>query len=490
MSGGPDEGGTPRTPPVAAALFSNVRKLATHSAVYGAADVFTNVVNLLLVPLYTSFLTAVDYGNLALLILFGTFAKIVFRLGLDAGFFRIHYELKTEAERRALASTVSLFAAGVGAALLAAVAGGARPLTSWLFGSTPVPTTWVVLVASDVAVGTLAFVPLALLRIQDRPGLFSTFSATRHTVNILLKVALVTAGWGVAGILWSDLLATAVFSLALLPILFRNAAPAFSSALLAQALRFGVPKVPHGLLLQVQNLADRKILDHFVTRGEVGLYQMGYNFGQGVKFATSAFEPAWGPFVYAQLRHPDAKRTLARVSTHVFAFFACATLAVAVLGGDLLALLTPRNPAFRAAAPVIPVVALAYLLHGVFLLTSIGIGIEKKARYYPMVTGAAAAANVAANFALIPRLGMMGAAWATVLSYAVMAGLGFTISRRLFPIPFEGGRWLRAAALAASLYGLSWLAPASLAARVAFELALVAACPLILVATGFLTREV
>jgi O-antigen/teichoic acid export membrane protein len=442
------------------------------------------------VPLYTSFLTEVDYGNLALLILFGTFAKIVFRLGLDAGFFRIHYELKTEAERRVLATTVSLFAAGVGAALLAAVGAGARPLGAWLFGSTPVPTSWVVLVAGDVAVGTLAFVPLALLRIQDRPAVFSIFSATRHTVNILLKVALVTAGWGVAGILWSDLLATAVFSLALLPILVRNAAPAFSPALLAQALRFGVPKVPHGLLLQVQNLADRKILDLFVTRGEVGLYQMGYNFGQGVKFATSAFEPAWGPFVYAQLRDPGAKRTLARVSTHVFAFFAGATLAVAVLGGDLLALLTPRNPAFRAAAPVIPVVALAYLLHGVFLLTSIGIGIEKKARYYPVVTGAAAAANVAANFALIPRLGMMGAAWATVLSYAVMAALGFTISRRLFPIPFEGRRWLGAAALATSLYGLSWLAPASLGARVPFELALVAAYPVILAVTGFPRREI
>ncbi|HEY2941121.1 MAG TPA: oligosaccharide flippase family protein [Vicinamibacteria bacterium] len=441
-------------------------------------------------PLYTSFLTEVDYGNLALLILFGTFAKIVFRLGLDAGFFRIHYELKTEAERRVLATTVSLFAAGVGAALLAAVGAGARPLGAWLFGSTPVPTSWVVLVAGDVAVGTLAFVPLALLRIQDRPAVFSIFSATRHTVNILLKVALVTAGWGVAGILWSDLLATAVFSLALLPILVRNAAPAFSPALLAQALRFGVPKMPHGLLLQVQNLADRKILDLFVTRGEVGLYQMGYNFGQGVKFATSAFEPAWGPFVYAQLRDPGAKRTLARVSTHVFAFFAGATLAVAVLGGDLLALLTPRNPAFRAAAPVIPVVALAYLLHGVFLLTSIGIGIEKKARYYPVVTGAAAAANVAANFALIPRLGMMGAAWATVLSYAVMAALGFTISRRLFPIPFEGRRWLGAAALAASLYGLSWLAPASLGARVPFELALVAAYPVILAVTGFPRREI
>src|SRR5439155_15542189 len=156
---------TPSDPASTRGLFSNLRKLATHSAVYGAADVFTNVVTVLLLPLYIRFLTPEDIGNLALLILFSTFAKVVFRLGLDAGFFRIHYGLKTEAERRALAGTVSLFAAGVGALLLAAMAAAARPITGWLFGATPVPTSWVVLVAGDVALGTLAFGPLALLRV-------------------------------------------------------------------------------------------------------------------------------------------------------------------------------------------------------------------------------------------------------------------------------------------------------------------------------------
>jgi O-antigen/teichoic acid export membrane protein len=184
---------------------------------------------------------------------------------------------------------------------------------------------------------------------------------------------------------------------------------------------------------------------------------MGYTFGGGVKFAMSAFEPAWGPFVYARAREEGGASTLARVATYAFAGFAAAALAVAALGPDLLRLMTPRNPAFHAAAPIIPVIALAYLLHGVFLLTSVGIGIAREARYYPIVTGAAAAANVAANFALIPRFGAMGAAWATVLAYAVMAGLGHVFSRRVFPIPFEGSRLLRLAAAAGGAYALSLL---------------------------------
>ncbi len=469
-------------------LLRHLGKLASHSAVYGLADVFTTVVNLLLIPLYTTYLGATEYGHLALLMLFSTAAKILFRLGLDAGFFRVHYDMTSDSERRTLAGTVALFAAGASTVLMGLVLVLRGPLTRAFLGA-GIPESWIVLAASDVYLGTFAFVPLSLLRIQDRPQLFSALSVVRHTVNITLKVVLVSRGLGISGILWADVAATAAFALVLLPILVKNAAAAFSMPLLRDVLTFALPKVPHGVMLQVLNLADRKILDLFVTRAEVGVYQMGYTFGGGVKFAMSAFEPAWGPFVYARAREEGGASTLARVATYAFAAFAAAALAVAALGPDLLRLMTPRNPAFHAAAPIIPVIALAYLLHGVFLLTSVGIGIARQARYYPMVTGAAAATNVAANFALIPRFGAMGAAWATVLAYAVMAGLGHVFSRRVFPIPFEGSRLLRIAAAAAGAYALSTLVGgAGTAAASARALTLIA-FPVLALALGVLRTD-
>ena len=467
-------------------LSGHLKKLAAHSAVYGAADVFTNVVNFLLIPLYTKFLTPVDYGNLALLITFGTIAKILFRLGLDAGFFRVHYDMETPEAQRRLAGTVSLFAAAFSLVLFLLVVAGMAPLTRAVLGDAAAPRRWVVLVAADVFVGMFAFVPLALLRIQDRPALFSTFSAVRHTVNTGLKVLLVMRGWGVDGILWSDLLATTVFSLALSPILVRHARLAFDRGALREVLAFGLPKVPHGFLVQVLNVSDRRILAAFVPRAEVGLYQMGYGLGTSVKFALSAFEPAWGPFVYAEVKREGAKATLARIVTYAFAVFVWVALGVAVLGRELLVLMT--HPAYYAAAPVIPVIALAYLLHGVFLLTSIGIGIEKKARYYPIVTGAAAAVNLALNFALIPRYGMMGAAWATVAAYAVMAGLGGTLSQRLYPIPFERARLLAIVVAAAAVVALVTLAPPAMVPRLAFKCGMLALFPIALLATGVLRR--
>lgn len=455
-------------------LRPQLRKLFSHSALYGAADVFSNAVNFLLVPLYTAFLSPRDYGDLALLLLFSTLAKILFRLGLDSAFFRIHYEMKDAAAQRRLAGTALLFSGAAGAALFALITLLAPALGRLLLGDADAANL-VRLAAADVFLGVFSFVPLTLLRIQDRPGLFSLLAGLRHLVNTLLKILLVVKGWGVLGVLVADVSATALFSLALLPQLRRQVSLTLAPDLLGELLRFGAPKVPHGLLLQLQNLADRKILDLFVSRGEVGLYQVGYTFAMGVKFPLSAFEPAWQPFVYSQLNRPDAPRTLARVASIAWAGFLLVGVSLAVVSGELLTLMTPRSPAFRAAAPVIPVVVLAYLLQGLFLLTAVGIGISKKARYYPAVTFVAAATNVVANLLLVPRFGILGAAWATVLSYAAMAGVGFALAQPLFPVPWESRKLLGASALGGIVYAASLLAPAALWGGLAAKAVLLAA---------------
>jgi O-antigen/teichoic acid export membrane protein len=216
---------------------------------------------------------------------------------------------------------------------------------------------------------------------------------------------------------------------------------------------------------------------------------VAYALGAGVKFALSAFEPAWGPFVYSRIHEADAPRTLARVITWAWLAFAAAGAGIAIFARELLEIFTSR-PEFRLGAPVIPVVALAYLFHGVFLLTSIGIGVRKRTRWYPIITGASATTNVAANLVLIPRLGMLGAAWATVLSYAVMAGLGFAISRRLYPLPLEWGRLGRITAAALAVFVAARLVPTgALAVAIPVKLGLLAALPALLLASGFPTPE-
>lgn len=471
-------------------IRAELKRLAHHSAIYGASDVLPYLVNFLLLPVFTAFLSPIDYGAFGILSLFGVLTKIFFRMGLDSGFFRIYYELTSDRDRRVLATTLVASALGISALLFTACALVVEPLGRLLLGDEigkSLVIQWILLVAFDTFLNTFAFVPMNLFRIQGRPTAFTVMTLFRSFLNIGLKLWLVILGWGVTGVLLADAAASLLFVAALFPTLVRNLAPDFSWSMLSRAAAFGLPKVPHGLAHQVLNLSDRKLIEIFLTLSESGLYHIGYTMGTGVKFFLSAFELAWSPFVYAQLEKPDAPRTLARIATYAFAALSGFGLLNAIFGRELLFLMA--RPEFHAAHPVIPVVVLAYALQGVFALTSIGIGISKKTRYFPMITVAAATANVVLNLFWIRRFGILGAAWSTVAGYALMAGLGFWLGNRHYPIPFEGRRLGTIVVAAAAAFGLSALAPENLWVAIPLKALACALFPVALWAFGFFRED-
>ena len=467
-------------------IRADLSRLAHHSVIYGVADALPYLVNFLFLRVFTAYLSPVDYGAFGILSLFGVLTKIFFRMGLDSGFFRIYYELTSERDRKILATTLFASAFCISAVLFAACVLFAGPLGRLLLGDEielSQVTTWILLVAFDTFLNTFAFVPMNLFRIQGRPTAFTLMTLFRSFLNIGLKLGLVVSGWGVSGVLLADAVASLLFVIALLPTLVGNITPGFSWSMLSRSAAFGLPKVPHGLAHQVLNLSDRKLIEIFSTLAASGLYHIGYVMGTGVKFFLSAFELAWGPFVYAQLEKPDAPRVLSRIATYAFAALCGFGLLNAVFGRELLYLMA--EPKFHAAHPIIPIVVLAYVMQGVFALTSIGIGISKKTRYFPMITVAAAALNVLLNLFCIPRFGILGAAWSTVAGYALMAGLGYWLGNRQFPIPFEGHRLSKIVFAAGIAFALSALAPRSLWAALPVKAAACATFPVALWAFGF-----
>lgn len=466
-------------------LLAHLKTLLRHSAVYGAADVFGTLVNFVLLPILTRHLTSADYGTLGILLLFGVSTKILFRMGLDSGFFRIYYEQQSDRDRRIFTTTILATVTLISLSLFALSVILSRPISRLLLGSDQ--GSLVILVAADTLLMGFAFVPMNLFRIEERAGYFAAATVFRNSLNAGLKVLLVVRGWGVEGVLWSDVFSSALFVLALIPSLKRNLSLGYSTAMLGEAFGFGLPKVPHGLAYQVLNLADRKILDFFTTRAEVGLYHVGYMFGTGIKFLLSAFELAWGPFVYSQLTQKDAPQTLARLATYVAVVVGGFGLLLAVLGREILYVMTA--PPFHEAYPVIPVIVLAYSIQGLFTLTSIGIGISKKAYYYPILTFSAALVNISMNFLLVPLFGMMGAAWATVGGYSIMAALGYLFANRHYPIPFEWRRMGVVAVAAALSFATSRLADEPSLTSVLIKVGALSIYPAALFVFGFFRED-
>jgi O-antigen/teichoic acid export membrane protein len=113
---------------------------------------------------------------------------------------------------------------------------------------------------------------------------------------------------------------------------------------------------------------------------------------------------------------------------------------------------------------------------------------SKRTKLTPVVTGTAAAVNIGLNFWMIPRWGIVGAGWSTVIGFSVLVVLGWRNAQRSYPVSYDFGRVLRVVAMAALfMVVLVELVPPVGVAGIGLRVLLVAAFPLSLVAIGVVT---
>lgn len=425
-------------------MLARLKGLFKNLAVYGMGDVATSIASLLLLPVFTRYLSTEDYGIVALLLTIEVVAKILFRWGVDTAFMRMYYDCADQASRQQLASTIFGFLLAVNGTLLAAGLLASPWLSTRIFGSTA-EALLIALVISNTFVVGFYFIPFQVLRINEQPRTFVALVFSRSLGTLLLRLALVIgAGLGVLGLVLADVAVTAVFTIVLARWFAPLIRPVFSRDVLRSALSFGLPRIPHSIANQVIGIADRHFLNKFVTFSEIGLYSMGATFGLALKLFLSAFEYAWTPFFLGVMKEPDAKAIYRKISTYIVAVLILLVAGLCATAGEVVRIFTA--PEFHGAAVVTPWVALGVMFQGLYLVGSIGLIITRQTSRYPLATGIAAATSLAANALLIPRFGIMGAAWSQTVAYGMLAVVTISFSQRAYPISYEWGRLARIAA--------------------------------------------
>jgi O-antigen/teichoic acid export membrane protein len=467
-------------------LRDRLKHLTTGVAIYGAGDAAIQVVNLLLMAVYVKggFLTTVDYGGLAVIVALEAFAKVISRLGLDGAFMRYFHDRGESFPR--MASTIVWFLLASNLIVFGSAWIAAEPVGRRLFDH-PEYITALRLMLLNMFLMAMTFIPFHVMRLKNQAVIYSGFMFARSLGTLLIRIGLVIGlGWGLIGIYAADIILTIV----LVPLMWPWMRPyvrfAFSWAELRTALRFGLPRVPHGLAQQALDGGNKLLLGAYVPQAQLGVYQNAVTLGTGVKFFTSAFETAWAPFYYATARQPDAKETFSRMTTYAFAALVLIVAGTTAVASDvILVMLTPE---YLAAAPVLPLVAVGMALQGVYLLTSIGLNLTSRTEFYPVATIAAAVIGLGGGAVLMPRFGVTGAAVALLLAYGTQTVVAYSFARRLYPIRYEHGRIARivVSGVIAALTARSLPEMPALAGLVARGLTTVGVFTGLLWATGFL----
>jgi len=467
-------------------VLKEIQTAVRHMAVYGLGGILVKALGFFMLPFYTHYLSPADYGILEILELSISVFGLVLNMGLTPAFLRCYATAPDDAEKRRVVSTGCLFGFGTGVVFFLAGAGFVPAATRLLFGPS-VPATYLLLSFASLILGYMANLPRTYLRALEASG---TYTAV-DTIYVLLLLALnvfFIAGLklGVAGMLWSSLIAAGLQFAVLFPWALSRAGIGFQWPHLKKMLGLGLPLVFANLSLFVLNFSDRFFLQHLQSLDAVGVYAVGYKFGYMLNYlVVQPFFVMWQSrmfAIHAQPEHP-------KIFRQMFSMYAMGMiyvgLAMALFSAEVVGVMV--EPKFLASRDVIPVVALAYVFYGLSYYAQLGMFLTDKTRNIGLIGIAAAAVNLALNYSLIVRYGMMGAAWATVLSFAFMAGVNYVFSQRALRMPLGLGRVGIGVVFAVGLYVLSqWLMPQRGGAAILSKLLLLTAFPVVAWKSGML----
>jgi O-antigen/teichoic acid export membrane protein len=467
-----------------------LRRLATTGAAYTAASVFSKLIAVALLPLYTRYLTKADYGAAEVMFAAVVSASIVVRLGMIEALLRFYYKDDEDPGRVVATSFATLFWLATAAALIALPF--AAPISEALLGESA-PDLARISIGGLWALTMFEYL-LTLFRLEERARAYFVTTMLSVLAAIALTVILVVgAGEGARGLLLGSYASGAAFVLGLIWVHRRSLSLRVERPLLRRLLHFGLPTMPAELSLYMLNFVDRLILVRSAATPAdglraAGLYSLAAKFAQGVNVLARGFQLAWPPLAYSIQDDGEARRVYATVVT----WFAAA-MAFVVAGMWLLSRWIVRAlaaPEFFGSYKAIGLLATGAALYALYMVLVVILGRTGRTGFNFPATGAALASNIALNLLLVPPFGIVGAGVALVASYLVVLSLMYGFTQRLFPVPYEWGRLARALLGATALVAAGeLLLPTEGAAGLLLRTILWSAYPLLLLATGFFTAD-
>ena len=416
--------------------------VARHTVVYGLGILLTKGISFILLPLYTRYLTPADYGVMALVEMTLDVISIVGGANLALGVFRFYHKATTEEDRNTVIATAFML---LSASYL--IAGGAAWLAagklSELVFATPEYTGIIRLAAANLMLQSTLAVPFSVIRVRDRSTFFVLASAGRLTLQLSLNIyMLVYLGMGVRGIFISNLIATAVLGSGLTIWMIRSTGLRPSNQYFGELLRYGLPLVVMQLALFAGTFGDRYFLQANATTADVGIYSLAYQFGFLLgMIGTWPFEQVWGPKRFEIAKRDDRDEILADGFVYANLLLVTVAVGISVLVKDVLTVMT--TPQFHEAWILVNPILVAYAFQGWCGIHDIGILVREKTTYLSVANWIAAAIAIAGYALLIPAYGGMGAAFATLISFAIRWILTYTMAQRLWYVRYDWAPVLR-----------------------------------------------
>ena len=419
--------------------MNSLKKLAGQTAIYGLSSVIGRLLNYLLVPLYTRYFSPADYGLVTEIYAYVAFLVVVLTYGLETAFFRFS---KKENDAKVVYSTalISLIVSSLFFVLLM-FANSSSIANSLGYGIESKFIQWFAII---VGLDAISSIPFARLREEERAARFATIRLLSIFTNIGLNLYFIMyKGLGIEYVFISNLISSILTSLCLIPEVLKIKFT-FDNGLWKKMMIYALPLLVAGLAGITNETMDRILLRHLLPNtetalSELGLYGAFYKLSIIMILFVQTFRFAAEPFFFAQYKQKDDRRVYADVMKYFIVVMTVIFLGVTIFYDFVIGFLGPAYHDDRGFL-VVSMLLLANLFLGIFFNLSIWYKLTEQTVFGAYLAIFGAAITLLLNIVLIPKIGFVGSALATLVCYFSMALASYILGKKRFPIPYQLGR--------------------------------------------------
>jgi len=262
---------------------------------------------------------------------------------------------------------------------------------------------------------------------------------SRNGLFLLLLLAVVLLGLPFIGVVYAfvasivlTFIAFAVYAIKRPPLALRGEGNTSANPVTKELLLFSLPLLAVAMLDSTITWTDTLLIGYFMVSADVGLYNTALPVVHLLPMALTAIDFLYVPLMtrlYAKNHKDEIRRTYAVLTKWIFAVTLPIFLIFFLFPEATLNILFGHR--YVGAALALQILSLGFFVHAVLGPNGITLIVMGKSRYLMWSMIIAVIANIALNIALIPPLGIVGAAIATASAFAIR---NLLLSTRLYSL--------------------------------------------------------
>ena len=427
-----------------------LKRLFKQTFIYGLATVLPRVLSFLLVPLYTSVMNPETYGEISVIFSWFAIFNVVLAYGMETAFFRF-FNKHANKEHVISTSLLSLLLSS----LIFFVA--ALMFKETFASLIDVKESLIIYIILILVLDALAIVPFAWLRAKERPLRYSIVKVTSVAINLLLNIFFLTLlpkmaengqpfwseiykeDFQIEYVFIANVISSGVAFLWISGIYF-DTKYKFDKQLWREMLKYSLPIMIAGLAFTVNEVFDRILLDRLlpedIAKAEIGKYSACYKLAVFMTLFGTAFRLGVEPFFFSHANTENPKKAYAQITNYFVIMGSLIFLGVMVFIDPLKKLLV-RDQAFWEALDVVPIILLASFCLGIYHNLSVWYKVTDRTKFGAYISSVGAIITLVINISLIPKIGYMASALATLAAYGSMMLLSYHFGKKYYPVPYN-----------------------------------------------------